>query len=143
MRSPPQHVPADLDPRERHGPVGVGRVDDIELETVGRQIFEGSLEIEGLERTVRVLARPYFRSNALPVSEQRPLDLRDACFHAAFLRFVAGGLRRSSANSCRHHYKEQQRYSDARAHAHAFIFVWSRDTVCLPGRSRAELPCLL
>ena len=76
MRALPQHVPADLDPRERHGTVGVGRVDDLELESIGRQIFESALEIERLERAVRVLARPYLRSDALPVSEHRLLDLR-------------------------------------------------------------------
>ena len=55
MRALPQHVPADLDPRQRHGAVGVGRVDDLEFEPIGRQIFEGALEIERLERAVGVL----------------------------------------------------------------------------------------
>ena len=31
----PQHVAANLDPRERHSPVGVGRVDDLQLESIG------------------------------------------------------------------------------------------------------------
>jgi hypothetical protein len=48
-------VPADPDPRERHGTVGVGRVDDLELESIGRLIFESALQIERLERAIRVL----------------------------------------------------------------------------------------
>src|SRR5258708_17944034 len=96
----PKHVPADLDPRERHGAIRVGRVDDLELEPIERLIFESAFEIEGLERAVRILARPHLRSNALPVSEHRLLDLRDVCFHAACLRLIAGRLRRGAANSC-------------------------------------------
>src|SRR5882757_8975562 len=70
MRALPQHVPADLDACERHGTVGVGRVDDLELEPVGRQVSEGALEVERLERAVGILAcaRPHLRSDALPVS---------------------------------------------------------------------------
>jgi hypothetical protein len=85
MGPTPQHVPADLDPRERHRTVGVGRVDDLKLETIGWLIFESALEIEGLERTVWVLARPYLRSDALPVPEHLLFDLRHICFHAARL----------------------------------------------------------
>ena len=125
MRALPQHVPADLDPRQRHGAVGVGRVDDLELEPIGRLIFEGALEIERLERAVRVLARPHLRSDALPVSEHRLLDFRYVCFHAACPRLIAGGLRRGSAKSC-HHQKEQQRRSDAFTHAHAPVGVNAR-----------------
>src|SRR6202030_1321650 len=78
MRALPQHVPADSDPRQRHGTVGVGRVDDLELEPIGLKIFESALEIERLERAVRVLGctRPHLRSNALPVSEHRLLGFR-------------------------------------------------------------------
>src|SRR5436190_1161609 len=67
----PQHVAANLDPRERHGPVRVGRVDDLELESIGWQIFECALEVERFERAVCVLARPYLRRDALPVSKHR------------------------------------------------------------------------
>ena len=56
MRTPPQHMAANPDPRERHGAVGIGRVDDLELETVGGEIFEGPLEIERLERAIGVFA---------------------------------------------------------------------------------------
>ena len=87
VRALPQHVAADLDARERHGPVGVGRVDDLELEIpVGRQILECALEVERLERAVRVLGS---RSAAPPgaMLSQSPsiacFDLRDVCFHAA------------------------------------------------------------
>ena len=75
MRALPQHVPTDLDPPERHGTGGGGRVDDLKLESIGRQIFEGALEVERLERAVRVLARPYLRSDALPVSEHHLVKL--------------------------------------------------------------------
>jgi len=118
MGALPQHVPTDLDPRQRHGTVGVGRVDDIELEPVGRQIFEGALEIERLERAVRILARPYLRRDALPVSEQHLLDLRNIGFHGACFRLIAGRLRRGSAS---HHHKQQQRRSDGFTHAHTPI----------------------
>ena len=43
-----------------------------------------------VERTVRILARPYFRSDALPVSKQRLFDFRYICFHAACPRLIAG-----------------------------------------------------
>ena len=46
VRALPQHVPADFDPRQRHGAVGVGRVDDLELEPIGWLIFESTLKIE-------------------------------------------------------------------------------------------------
>src|SRR6476620_5403007 len=107
MRALPQHMPADLDPRKRHGTVGVGRVDDLELKPVGRQVFESALEVERFERAVCILAcaRPHLRSDALPVSEHRLLDLRDVWFHAACPRLTAGGLRRGSAKSC-HQQKE-------------------------------------
>src|SRR5438105_4079104 len=45
----PKHVPDDPDARERHGSVGIGGVDDIELEPVGRQIIESAREIERLQ----------------------------------------------------------------------------------------------
>src|SRR6202007_2027057 len=104
MRALPQHVPTNLDPRERHGAVGVRRVDDLDLEPIGWLIFESALEIERLERTVRVLARPYLRSDALPVSEHRLLDFHYVQFHPACPRLIAGGLRHGSAES-RHHQK--------------------------------------
>jgi len=65
-------MPDDPDPRERHGAEGVGRVDDLELEPIGRLIFESALEIERLERAVRVLARPDLDGDALPVSALSP-----------------------------------------------------------------------
>ena len=151
MGALPQHVPADLDPRERHGTKGVGRVDDLELEPIGRLIFEGALEIERLERAVRVLARPHLRRDALPVSEHRLLDLRYVCFHAACLRLIAGGLRRGSAKSC-HHQKQQQRRSNAFTHADTPVgsraglraeptdVINGHDTLCLPGRPRVQWP---
>src|ERR1700751_2394982 len=49
VRALPEHVPADPDTRERRGPVGVGRVGDLELEAVGWLILESTLEIERLE----------------------------------------------------------------------------------------------
>src|SRR5450755_76110 len=98
MGALPLHVPADLDPRERHGTIGVGRVDDLKFEPIERQIFESALEIERLERAVRVLARPYLRSDALPVSEHRLLDLGYIQFHVVCPRLIAGGLCRGSPN---------------------------------------------
>src|SRR6266700_4402669 len=89
---------------------------DLKLESIGRQIFEGALEVERLERAVRVLARPYLRSVALPVSEHRFPDFRYVWFHAACPRLIAGGLRRGSAESC-HQQKQQQRRRDAFTHA--------------------------
>src|SRR5271163_4837445 len=35
MGALPLDVPADLDPRERHSTIGIGRVDDIQLESIG------------------------------------------------------------------------------------------------------------
>jgi len=90
VRALPEHVSADFDARERHGTVGIGGVDDLELEPVGRQIFECALEIERLERAVRVLARPYLGGDALPVSEQRLLEFRYVCFHATCPCLIAG-----------------------------------------------------
>jgi len=118
MGALPQHVPADPDPRQRHRAVGVGRVDDFELEAVGRQIFESALEVERLERSVRVLARPDLGRDALPVSEHCSFDLRDVCFHIACLRLIAGRLRRGSAKACRDK-QEQQRCFDGLVHAQA------------------------
>src|SRR6266478_2279387 len=83
MGALPQHVPADLDPRQRRGTVRVGRVDDLEFESIGRQVSESALEMERLERAVQILARPHLRSDALPVSEQRFPDFRYICFHGA------------------------------------------------------------
>ncbi len=98
MGALPQHVPADFDARQRHGTVRIGRVDDLKLEPIGRQVFESALEIERLERAVCVLARtrPYLGSDALPVSEHRLLDFRYVCFHGACPRLIAGRLRRGS-----------------------------------------------
>src|SRR6266699_2595548 len=139
MRALPQHVPTDLDPRERHGTGGVGRVDDLKLESIGRQIFEGALEVERLERAVRVLARPYLRSVALPVSEHRFPDFRYVWFHAACPRLIAGGLRRGSAESC-HQQKQQQRRRDAFTHARSSR--GQRAPWCRAGRIRPRCALL-
>jgi len=41
-------VADDLDPCERHGAVGVGGIDNLKLEPVGRQVLKCPLEVNGL-----------------------------------------------------------------------------------------------
>src|SRR5260370_8400749 len=73
MRAPPKHVPANLDPRERHCTIGVGRVDDLELKSIRWQILESALEVERLERAICVLSRPppHPRTDPLPLPHPR------------------------------------------------------------------------
>src|SRR5580704_3481652 len=55
-------------------------------------IFESPLQIERLERPIRVLARtrPHLRSDALPLTEHRLLDFGYVCFHGRSARLTAG-----------------------------------------------------
>src|SRR5258707_5129787 len=108
MRAPQKHVPANLDPRERHCTIGVGRVDDLELKSIRWQILESALEVERLERAICVLARarPHLGSDALPLSQHRLSDFHYVCFPDACPWLIVAGLRAGSAQSS-YHQKEQ------------------------------------
>jgi len=86
MLTLPRHMPTDFDARERHSTVRVSRIDDLELEPIRRQIFEGALEVERLERAVRVLcrARPHLRGDALPVADIALIFVMSASMLLAF-----------------------------------------------------------
>jgi hypothetical protein len=80
----------------------IRRIDHVELEAIGRQILESTLEIKRLDRAVRVFARPDLGRNALPVPEQDLLDRRDVSFHDICFRLIVGRLRGGCIEPCDH-----------------------------------------